>query len=161
MIRLIAALDYKQGIANDSGIPWQGKVPGDLKYFREMTSGSIVLMGYATYTEFEQPLPGRRNLVVTRLEVSPIKLRQGFEAVENPESFLNSCHDDIWVVGGAKLFGRLISYANELYITQLQADFNCTKFFPEFRHDFVMKSESKPITENSVTYTFQVWTRNH
>ena len=76
MIRLIAAIDSRRGIATDSGIPW--KLPGDSAYFREKTSSGLVVMGRATYDEFAAPLHDRENFVFTR---ATTPLRQGFGVV--------------------------------------------------------------------------------
>lgn len=156
MIRFIAAIDSKQGMADDHGIPWQGKLPTDVQYFRAKTSSDMVLMGFGTYIELKEPLSERRNLVAT---TKPGELRQGFEAVHDARKFLIEAQEDVWVIGGAVLFTATIDLADELYLTQLEDDFRCTKFFPEFKHDFELMSESEPHTENDITYTFQVWRR--
>lgn len=156
MIRAIAALDSKKGIADDSGIPWQGKIPSDVNYFRTKTQNSAVMMGYGWYVEQKLPLPNRRNLVAIDF---PEDLRPGFERVEDAREFLKNADFDVWVGGGAGLFSSTLDLIDELYITQLDKEFDCTKFFPEFRSDYVLKTESEPITESGITYRFQVWKR--
>ena len=69
MIRLIAAIDSRRGIATDSGIPW--KLPGDTAYFHEKTAKGLILMGFATYSEFAAPLHGRENFVLSAAARSP------------------------------------------------------------------------------------------
>ena len=156
MIRFIAALDSKQGIANEHGIPWQGKIPSDVAQFRAKTEGGVVMMGYGWYVGQKQPLPNRRNLVATS---KTEKLRPGFELVTDARDFLQTAVEDVWVGGGAGLFASTLDLADELYITQLNQDFNCTKFFPEFKDKFALAKESEPITENGITYTFQTWVK--
>lgn len=156
MIRAIAALDSKRGIADDNGIPWQGKIPTDVKYFRDMTENSAVMMGYGWYVEQKLPLPNRRNLVAIDF---PEELREGFERVDDAREFLQNSDFDVWVGGGAGLFESTLDLIDELYITQLDQEFSCTKFFPEFTSLFELASESEPITENDITYSFQVWKR--
>ncbi|MCA9337472.1 dihydrofolate reductase [Candidatus Saccharibacteria bacterium] len=156
MVRFIAALDSKNGIADDHGIPWQGKIPTDVQQFRAKTEGGAVMMGYGWYVEQQQPLPSRRNLVATS---KPEKLREGFELVTDARQFLQQTQDDIWVGGGAGLFASTLDLADELYLTRLDKDFNCTKFFPKFEDTFMLQSQSQPITENGITYTFQVWVK--
>ena len=156
MIRFIAAVDNKLGMANGRGIPWQGKIPGDVKYFRRHTENNSVLMGYGTYMEFEKPLPSRRNVVASSKDE---QLRPGFELTQDARAFLDNASEDVWVIGGPGLFAATLDLADELYITQLDQDFQCTKFFPEFRDKFELKSESQPVTENGITYTFQFWAR--
>src|ERR1700722_3301168 len=104
MIRFIAALDSQLGIANSEGIPWQGKLPTDVAYYRQKTAGGTVLMGYGDYLEHKQP-PERRTFVATRRD-DP--LRPGFERVSDARKFLINAKQDIWVDGGANLFANTI-----------------------------------------------------
>lgn len=157
MIRFIAALDNKLGIADEHGIPWQGKLPTDVAYFRSKTLGGNVMMGAGWYAEQKQPLPDRRNLVATH---NPEPLRPGFDRVKDASEFLKKSDEDIWVGGGAALFAGTLALADELYLTRLDADFNCTKFFPSFEQDFNLVKQAEPITENDVTFRFEVWKRN-
>jgi dihydrofolate reductase len=155
MIRFIAAIDSKQGIADDHGIPWQGRLPTDVKYYHEKIKDVDNIMGFGLYKELSKPYPNRKNYVATTKE-NP-DLRPGFEPVYDAVQFLRETKDDIWNLGGALLFANTLYLADELYITQLDQDFNCTKFFPEFKDKFEKVSETKPQTENGITFTFQVW----
>jgi dihydrofolate reductase len=154
MIRFIAAIDSKQGVANNHGLPWQGKLPTEVAYFRSKTTNSTVLMGYNTYTEFTHPLSLRRNLVATH---KTEQLRAGFEKIQDARKFLTNNKEDIWVIGGPKLFSQLLDMADELYITQLDQSFNSTKFFPEFKHNFQKVSESPAHFENGISFRYQIW----
>lgn len=156
VIRFIAAIDNKRGMANDNGIPWQGKLPTDVGYFRNKTINSAVMMGYGWYIEQKQPLPDRRNLVAIDF---PEQLRLGFERVDDARKFLQHAKEDVWVGGGAGLFASTIDLADELYLTKLDADFNCTKFFPEYEKNFELVAETKPQTENGITFRFTTWKR--
>jgi dihydrofolate reductase len=155
MIRFIAAVDNKLGMADDHGIPWD--LPSDRKYFRDKTLHGNVMMGSGWYKEQELPLPDRRNLVATK---DPTPLRPGFERVTDAREYLQNTKDDIWVGGGAGLFASTIDLAEELYLTHIDADFQCTKFFPEFEKDFKLVSKSKPLTENGIEYYFAIYRRN-
>lgn len=154
MIRFIAAIDAKRGVANEHGIPWQGKLPTDVAYFRAKTLHGTVMMGQGWYKEQKLPLPERRNVVATS---SPEPLRPGFEHAPDAREFLNNFQGDIWVGGGAGLFASTLDLADELYLTLIDGDFHCTKFFPEYEQDFEKISESEPQTENGITFRFTVW----
>ena len=157
MIRSIVAVDETRGMANNDGIPWQGKIPSDVAYFREKTlSGGVILMGYGTYAEFTKPLHGRTNYVATHKVES---LRDGFIKVGNAREFLKQAAEDVWNIGGAALFEDTLDLNDELYITKVRGNFDCTKFFPEYEELFELVSESEPITENGITYTFCVYKR--
>lgn len=113
-------------------------------------------MGYGTYVGFPQPLSNRRNLVASRRDEN---LRNGFEKVADATSFLKATTDDVWVIGGARLFEETLDLAEELYLTRIRHDFECTKFFPEFEHKFILVESSEPQTEKEITYTFEIWRR--
>lgn len=156
MIRIIAAVDSKLGVADEHGIPWQGLIPTDVGYFRDKTKGSVLLMGMGFYNELAKPLPNRINVVASR---SAKTLRPGFKLVSDARQFLAASKEDIWVAGGAQLFASTLDMADELYLTRIDQDFNCTKFFPQFEQIFVLKSSEKDITENNITFHFEVWQR--
>jgi dihydrofolate reductase len=160
VIRLIAAIDAKLGVANDAGIPWQGKISMDTQYFQEQTAEGVIVMGYATYKEFDQPLHDRTNFVATRPDTGA--MREGFAAVVDLTQFLDEhARELVWVIGGAGLFARSLGRADQFFLTQLDADFNCTKFFPAYVEAFDLVSELGPHVENDISFTFQTWQRAH
>lgn len=154
MIRAIVAIDTKRGLANDKGIPWD--LPTDRKYYRAKVTSGLLLMGYGMYKELSQPYPGSTNYVATG---SDEKLREGFEVVKDARKFLQNSKSDVWDMGGAGLITNTIDLIDELYITQLEGDFHCTKFFPEYEQDFAKVSQSEPQTENDIIFRFTVWKR--
>jgi dihydrofolate reductase len=129
MIKLIVALDRKRGIAKHGIMPWY--IPEDEEFFTKMTKtyGANVLSGAATYKTYSGPLKDRQNYVLTH-DKTPI---EGAIAVSNLESLIkDSKMDNLWIAGGANVFNQVIDqgYADELYLTQIDADFNCDLFFP-------------------------------
>jgi dihydrofolate reductase len=154
MIRTIVAIDSKRGMATDHGIPWD--LPTDKQYDRDKTLHGNLLMGYGTYQVLDQPMPDRRNIVAVAGDET---VRRGFERITDARAFLQNAQEDIWVWGGAGLIATTLDLIDELYITQIEGDFNCTKFFPEYKQEFVLASASEPVTENGTTYRFEVWKR--
>jgi dihydrofolate reductase len=153
MIRLIAAVDSRLGIATESGIPWH--LPGDIAYFREKTSVGTILMGRGTYDELAAPFHNRENFVLTS---SQKHLRPGFERVADVAAFFEAHGgEDIWVIGGAGVFSLTLSRADQLLLTRVTGDFHCTKFFPPFEGDFVRISRSDEHEENRTRYRFETW----
>lgn len=152
---MIAAIDNKNGLADEHGIPWQRKIPTDVQYFRKLTEGSSVLMGAVTYSEFALPLPDRRNFVLTH----DTALREGFEPVQDLDSFISSFPEDLWIIGGAGVFAQSMDYTQELYLTRIEADFNCTKFFPPFEDKFSLSDQTEDHLENGLTFRFEIWIR--
>jgi dihydrofolate reductase len=156
VIRAIAAIDDKLGVSTDSGIPWH--VQADIDYFRATTSWAGVLMGSATYREFKGPMPDRVNYVVTR---SPTPLRHGFTPMGDVDAFLDAgVAGDLWVIGGATLFATTLHRMEELYLTRVEGDFHCTKFFPPFEDAFDLSTDrAVPAEEGTPAVRFQTWRR--
>jgi dihydrofolate reductase len=158
MIRLIAAMDTQRGIADEHGIPWQGKIPTDTKRFHEATANGLIVMGYGTYEEYDKPLHDRENFVVSRPDTGA--LRAGFVAIPDADRFLDlHAHELVWVIGGAALFKTSLARAQELVLTHLDADFHCTKFFPEFADSFELETADGPHVENDISFRFETWRR--
>jgi dihydrofolate reductase len=156
VIRLIAAIDEKRGLSTDTGIPW--RLPGDVAHFRQLTVNGTVLMGRTTYDEFAAPMPDRKNVVLTR---SPDGLRPGFLGVTDLDSFLATQPDSekLWVIGGAAVYAEAIGQAEELSLTRVEGDFNCTRFFPPFEADFDLVDRDEVHRENGIAYRFETWRR--
>lgn len=153
MMRMIAAIDSRRGIATDDGIPWT--LPTDQRFFVDTTKDGAILMGYNTFREFKSPMHGRVNYVATRRSVP---LGNGFVVVPDAAEFVCEHADEcIENIGGAELFRSTLALADELVLTRIDADFHCTKFFPPFEDRFVLASESEPVEENGVRFRFQTW----
>ena len=155
MIRGIVAIDEDRGMGDEKGIPWT--LPTDQKFFVDKTATGLILMGYGTYTEFDQPFHDRTNYVATS-KTEP--LRQGFVAVPDARKFLTeNSRREVQHIGGPTLLHSTIDLLDELLITQLSGTYGCTKFLPEYKDRFELVKESEPLTENGIRYTFQTWRR--
>lgn len=139
MIRLIAALDIKRGIARGGKLPW--RIPADLKYFKEQTLqyGGVVAMGRKTYESIGHVLPGRTILVLSKSKVTDAGI-----VIMNSIEAATEYAPDIWVAGGEDIYSQTIDIADELYLTHILDDFSCDQFFPEYsQFESFYKSEVK------------------
>lgn len=153
MIRMIAAIDDKRGIANGAGIPWN--IQADKKYYKDLIKNDIIVMAHGTYETHEKPLSNKVNYVLTEHD----DLRKGFEKLDL-EAFKNGkITGDVWVVGGESMFEQALGIADELYLTQVTGDYACTKFFPEYIGGFKEKSDSGLLFSDDYQYSFTVWER--
>jgi dihydrofolate reductase len=103
-------------IGANGGIPW--RVPGEQKVFKDRTMGSTVVMGRATWESLParvRPLPGRRNVVLTR---RPGWAAPGAEVFGSVEELLKA-HDDFWVMGGAEVYAALLPFADHIVRTRI------------------------------------------
>lgn len=154
MIRLIAAIDDKRGIAKNGAIPWD--IPEDRKFFREHTSqkGAVILMGRKTYETIGHPLPNRRNIVLSNnTHVAP-----GVENISDL-SILNML-SDVWIIGGEAIYQQTIASADELYLTHVETDFKCDQFFPDYSELFVQAWRSEPKEQNGLKFWYEILTRH-
>lgn len=127
-ITLIAALARNGVIGHNNRIPW--KIPGELAYFKRVTMGHPIVMGRKTWESIGRPLPGRRNIIVTRdrayaapgAEVAST-LEDALRLVQEPEAF---------VIGGAQIYAEAMPRAHRLLLTEIDTEFNGDTFFPWF-----------------------------
>jgi dihydrofolate reductase len=129
---LIAAVARRGAIGKDGGMPWQ--LPADLAHFRHVTMGAPVVMGRKTWESLPprfRPLPGRRNLVVTR---NAAWQADGAEAAPSLDAALARLHDAerVAVIGGGELYRAALPRADALVLTEIDADFDADTFFPDW-----------------------------
>ncbi len=112
-ISLIAALDENFAIGRNGQLPWH--LPDDLRWFKRLTIGKRVLMGYNTALSIGRVLPGRPNLVLSRRHDAPYigqqTVRSLQEAIGDDES------EELMVIGGAMVFAEALPLARHLYLT--------------------------------------------
>jgi dihydrofolate reductase len=155
VIRLIAAIDKKRGLAKNGQIPW--KLPDDIARFRQLiqTHEGNALMGRKTYELFTSPLKTKHTFILTHQNLN---LPKNTSLVNDLDKFILSFKADIWVIGGAEVYARTIKYADELFLTLVEGDFNCDQFFPDYS-DFKLKQESGPYHQNDLSFYYQTLTR--
>jgi dihydrofolate reductase len=114
-------------IGRDNTIPW--RLPEDLKRFRALTMGNPIIMGRRTWESLGRPLPGRRNLVVSRNLAE-----NGCEVFACLESAIAACagSHDAFIIGGASLYEAALESSDRLLLTLLDADFAGDTYFPAF-----------------------------
>ncbi len=149
MISLIAAIDDKHGIGKKNKLPWH--ISEDLKRFKKLTSGHTVIMGRNTFEGIKKPLPNRKNIVIT----GDTDFRQEGIIIVNSieEAFGKAGGGEVFVIGGAQIFNLAIGLADKLYLTQVEGDFDCDTFFPDYtqfkNEKFIGAGE-----ENGIRYKF-------
>lgn len=120
MINMIASVSQNGYIGVDNKLPW--KLPEDMRLFAHKTKNSVIIMGRKTFeTIGMKPLPGRRNIVISRLANSPGVLdTAGVEVFGSVAEALDACDDtskDVWIVGGEKVYEAGMEFAEEIHLT--------------------------------------------
>lgn len=140
MIILIWAQDERGGIAKEGAIPWH--VKDDLKMFKKITKNKIVVMGYKTYESIGNPLPERKNIVLS----SNHKIdNKDVITLTTIDEILKLCGNrDLYIIGGRQIYELFFPLANRLIISKIKGDFNCdlfTDFIDLKTFNFVGKKE--------------------
>jgi len=128
-VSLIAALDRNHAIGRAGAMPWH--LPDDLKRFKQLTLGKPVLMGRKTAQAIGRPLPGRRNLVLTRSGAAP---HAGQEAIASIDAAIASVDgDELCVIGGGEGYTLALPLATHLHLTWVDTIAeNADAYFPRF-----------------------------
>ncbi|MDQ3123431.1 MAG: dihydrofolate reductase [bacterium] len=153
-IKLIAAIDYKRGIARGGRIPWD--LPSDKKHWHSHTLGQTVIMGANTYEKLNKKFLSRRQPFVVTRDTKPLEVG---EIINNLPAFLQNIRDDVWVIGGGQIFELALPHATELYLTRVKGDFQCDVFFPEFELKFKLQSQSEIMQENNINFRYEHWVK--
>lgn len=128
-LSLIVAMDDNRLIGSNNGLPW--RLPADLAFFKRTTMGKPIIMGRKTFESIGKPLPGRRNIVVTR---DPGFSAEGCDIANSIDTAIDLCADaeEIMLIGGASLYQQALERATQLYITRIHHSFDGDTWFPEF-----------------------------
>jgi dihydrofolate reductase len=154
-LSLVAAVARGGVIGRDGTIPW--RLPEDMRRFRKLTTGHPVVMGRLTWESLPErfrPLPGRRNVVVTR---NPAWRGDGAERAGSLEDALHllAGSPQVYVIGGAQLYAAALPLADELLLTEIEVDVAGDAFFPAFESaDFEEVSRERHVSEGGEPFSF-------
>jgi len=158
VIALVAALDRARGIGRGNALPW--RLPDDLRRFKALTLGHPVLMGRRTAESLGRALPGRDNLVLTRSGRVPF---EGMQAVASlDEALARAGARPLFVIGGGEVYALALPRANELVLTEIEADFHGDTSFPRWpRADFVevTRERHQAAPPNDFAFSFVTYRR--
>jgi dihydrofolate reductase len=127
IVALIAAVARNGAIGKNNEL--LVRIPEDLKFFKRTTFGSPVIMGRKTWDSIGRPLPGRRNIVVTR---DAGWHADGAERAESLRAALGRASDTpkVYVIGGGQVYAEALPLADELILTEIDADLDGDTYFP-------------------------------
>lgn len=153
MITMIYAQTPARVIAEGGVMPWH--VPEDLAYFKRMTTGKTLLMGRVTWESLEpefRPLPGRRNLVLTRDHSYG---GEGAEVVHSLAEGLSADHD-VWVIGGGQIYAAALPYASRVFVTEIDISASGDTLAPELPEGEV-RFDPWEVSRTGLRYRFGLW----
>lgn len=134
---IIVAISENGAIGKDGDIPWY--YPEDLKHFKEKTMDHPVIMGSSTYRSLPEdfkPLPGRKNIVLTR---SGVEVDESVSVANSLDEAWDIAeeHDDekAFIIGGATIYEQTLDEADRLVITRIHQKYDGDTFFPDWNQD--------------------------
>lgn len=154
MIALIVAHSKNNVIGNKGRIPWN--IKGELRRYKELTTGNVVIMGRRSYEEIGKPLPNRTNIVL-----STTKTYEGENLItaRSLKEALDIAGDrDVYISGGEKIFEEAIHIVDKMYITLVDKVIEGDTYFPDFnKEDFIKQIDEH--FHGEISYTYMTYTR--
>ncbi len=167
IISLIAAMGRNRIIGNNNRLPWN--LPADMKRFKALTKGKIVIMGRKTFESIGKPLPNRTNIVITKQEIEI----PGCIVTGSADSAwlhalvgnLDNTPGEVMIMGGASIYKQFLGMADRIYLTIIDDDFEGDAIFPIFENPDVWEEtehiKHDPDEENLYPYTFLTFVRKN
>lgn len=162
IISLVAAVDSKNGIGLNGKMPW-GHIKEDMEFFRGLTTGSTVIMGRVTFESLgNKPLPNRRNIVIS--STANVAYYFKYENLFYESSLENALlrllsENQIFIIGGESIYKKAIDYADRIFLTHIDKDYHCDRFFPNVDENIFRKEELKNFEYNSIDVKICQYTR--
>ena len=150
MLSIIVAKAKNNIIGKDNKLLWN--LPEDLKRFKKLTTGHVIIMGRKTFESIGRVLPNRKHIIFSQNK----GLKYDDENVEVVHSMLEikeyiDNDEENFVIGGAMIYNLLMPYVNKMYITQIDKDFEGDAFFPKIDEEKwkIVEEENDLINEES------------
>jgi len=159
-LSVVAAVARNGVIGRDNAIPWQ--MPEDVAHFKALTTGHAVVMGRRTWDSLPErfrPLPGRRNVVVTRQAGWSAQGAERAASLEDALGLLEGA-PSVFVIGGAELYAAALPLVDELVLTEIDRDVEGDTFFPAFdRTAFEEVDRETQVSDDGTTFAFVTYAR--
>lgn len=130
ILTIVVAHDPNLVIGKEGGLPW--RYPEDLKHFKQTTMGETMIMGRGVFEELNEiPLPGRKNIVLTRT-----KTYDNVDTYTSLQIALDELdEEEIFIIGGGVLYRDALPMADKMIVTQVNKEYEGDTYFPEYRDD--------------------------
>lgn len=153
-INMIFARAANGVIGNNNRMPWH--LPEDMAHFKRLTQGWPVIMGRKTWDSLPpkfRPLPGRRNVVITRQQGWK---EDGAEPASSLADALSLCgqSEEVWVIGGAQIYAQAEPLAQRIEVTEIAQDFEGDAFAPPLGSEWIEAAREDHISSNGLKFSF-------
>lgn len=127
--KAIVAMARNRVIGRDNKLPWH--IPEELRWFKKVTTGNVIVMGRKTWESIGRPLPNRESIVVTRSEIHGVKTVRSLGEIQprnDPRHY--------FIIGGAQLFAEALPLCSEVFLTLVKQEAEGDVFLPPFEDAF-------------------------
>lgn len=161
IISLVVAAAKNNVIGKDNQLVWN--LPNDMKYFKNVTWGMPVVMGRKTFEALGKPLPGRKNIILTRQANWNVEGTIPVKTLEDA-MFLVKAMDvkEMMVIGGGEIFKMVFEKAKRIYLTRVDAEPEGDAYFPAIDPKvwrLVSQKDYEADEKHMYNYSFQIWER--
>ncbi len=159
-INLIYARAANGVIGKDGVMPWH--LPEDLARLKRLTQGSPVVMGRKTWDSLPvrfRPLPGRRNIVITR----QIDWQEaGAKTASSLSAAISLCGavDEIWVIGGSQIYAQAEPLATRAEVTEIDENFDGDTYAPTLGDAWSETARETHVSKNGLSFSFVTYQKN-
>ena len=155
MLSIIVAIANENVIGKDNKLIWH--LPEDLKRFKEITSGHKIIMGRKTFESLGRVLPNRKHIILCndmKMDVDNENV-EILDDISKLDKYINS-DEECFVIGGATIYKLLMPYANKMYITKINENFEGDVWFPEIKEETWKEiSREKGIKNDENPYDYE------
>lgn len=151
-ISIIVAMSKNNVIGANNALPWH--ISEDLKRFKSLTMGKPIIMGRKTFDSIGRPLPGRKNIVITRNTDLKIKGVDVVSSLDNVFSLIKD-EEQVFVIGGEEIYRIFLDHATHLYVTEIDSVLEGDAYFPQFSANYWQEiSREKSVNEEGLHFSF-------
>jgi dihydrofolate reductase len=154
VLKILVAFDENRVIGKNNTLIWH--LPADLKRFKTLTTGHVIIMGRKTFESIGKPLPNRTTIVISRQ--ADLQIDGAIIAHSVEEAILKAksiTREDIFIVGGAEIYALSLALADQILVTQLHDIFEGDAYFPEIlAESWEVTEKERGITDEKNAYQF-------
>lgn len=160
MIAILVAASENNVIGKSNAIPW--KLPADMRYFKKLTTGNVVIMGRKTFDSIGKPLPDRANVIITRQADMRVAGAYVSHSLRDALEKGRESGRDVFIIGGEEIYRQALPYVDRVYLTRIHAHIDGDACFPQLDKNewMLVSSESKtPDEQHKFAFDFEVYQR--
>ncbi len=143
--KAIAAMSLNRVIGQGNRIPWH--IPEDFKWFKQTTTGHILVMGRKTFESIGRPLPNRTTAVLSRSGFRHPGVQTIADIGELPTVCPDADSREVFICGGAQIYAQLLPRCSELFLTVVKREVHGDAFFPPFEEHFELEETLRDTDE--------------